>query len=159
MQKLQYSFFPLLLHLRENNTNAEMSTLLPPHPQGIWSAPTLWLTFQRSRPSTAAAWRRDVSPASTSERTPSSETKLFLMHPSYTERLEKDKDVCKCLSAYCYPDTLDAICVVLLPQTPFSRILHGVILCSHGWAVFLLENWICQGFCDYLFIFPAYRYT
>lgn len=43
---------------------------------GTWSVRTLWLTSRRSRRSTAAAWKRDASPAQTQERTPSSDSML-----------------------------------------------------------------------------------
>lgn len=43
---------------------------------GTWSVRTLWLMSRRSRRSTAAAWKRDASPAQTPERTPSSDSML-----------------------------------------------------------------------------------
>lgn len=55
----------------------------PPFLPGTWFVQILWLTCPRNLRSTAAAWKKDASPAWTPERTPSSDpcTGPALRHP------------------------------------------------------------------------------
>lgn len=137
----------------ERDTSAFHCFLLSFSHPATWFVRTLWLTSPKSLLSTAAAWKRDMSPAWTPERTPSSDTL-----PTFIATLINPASASVGVSLHprgsslkednlCYKVSAPAECLMfvrwqLMSSVTFSSLATNSIeiVCWYLWELFLNEQ-------------------